>query len=69
MIRVSFCSSVGRQLRDGAMVQSEMFDLVTIMFLDIPCVTDFVQAQLPVDVTECLAGLDELIQNTLSQVA
>lgn len=50
------------------MVQSEMFELVTLMFLDIPSFADFVTSHSPTDVTDCLVNLDGLIQAALSQV-
>ncbi|XP_055351781.1 atrial natriuretic peptide receptor 1-like [Paramacrobiotus metropolitanus] len=62
-------SSVVRQLRSGSNVIPEMFELVTLMFTDMPDFGAYVARHPPLRATTVLAELDMLFHALLSQYA
>lgn len=54
-------------MRNGALVKPELFDLVTLLFSDIPGFTFFVAHHPPVAVTSLLIEVDKLFDDILMQ--
>lgn len=54
-----------RQLRNGTVVVPEIFDLVTVMFSDVPNFAEFVQHHSPIHVTDFLVNLDLMLQKAM----
>lgn len=52
-------------LRNGTLAAAESYDLVTLMFSDIPGFAEFVEVNLTTIVTQCLADLDMSFQKIL----